>query len=230
MGAHTEVVIVRHGESWTNLVGARSASESSLGLTRRGVEQAQKVAQLLAGDAENQGGFGVLYCSPRRRCLETATPIAEALRLKAVVVPELRSLDHGAGNPWDPAGNGVATLPPLAPRAAVLPGAETWEGYLRRAGRFLAELPRTRPGERILIIGHAETQSAAVTEFLRLPMNAGAWWRAQVDHSGLSRWAHDFQDLPGADSGGCWALVSHNDTGHLTGAATHVAPAAGQEA
>ena len=214
MSGPTCVVIVRHGQSWTN-PAARGPSASSLGLTGFGVGQARQTAEHLASDAHEHGRFDAIYISPRRSCLETAEPFATALGIKPVVAQELRSLDHGPGDPWDPSRNAVGTLPPLAASAAALAGAETWEAYQRRTGQFLAGLPQAHPVGRVLIIGHAGTQCAAMTQFLRLPLASGRWWHAQLDHGGICRWTHEYQDLPGADRSGSWVLVGHNQTAHL---------------
>lgn len=215
MNARTELVIVRSGESWPNKVNPRTASESNLGLTGRGALQAQRIAHLLAVEAKAVGEFAALYSSPRRRALETAAPIAHALGLDPVVAQELRSLDHGPGDPWDPRRNSLATLPPLVPRAAVLAGAESWEAYLRRTGRCLADLADRHRGGRVVIVGHAGTQAAAMTGFLRLPVTAGSWFRAHLDPGGICRWSHEYPQLRGADREGCWTLLAHNETGHL---------------
>lgn len=217
MSARTELVIVRHGESWTSHVEARGASEANRGITARGLAQAKLTAEHLTAEAKETGGFDAAYVSPRRRCLETAAPIAEALGIKPVVAQELRSLDHERGRPFDPDSTDIGTIPPLMPRTPVLTGAETWESYLQRAGAFLEGLARRHPARRILVVAHAETQTAAVTRFLRLQPDAGSWWRAHVDHAGICRWFHEFQLLPGADKAGCWVLNAHNDTSHLKG-------------
>lgn len=210
-----EVLIVRHGQSWTNLVTSRPASQGSPGLTRLGFDQARECARFLGEDVEANGAFSTLYCSPRLRALETATVIAGTLGLTPMVAKELRSLDHGPGNPWNPGNNASGTIPPLAPRTPALVGAETWESYLGRAGRFLTGLPARHPGSRVLIVGHAETQTAAISAFLRLKVDSGSWWRAQVEHGGICRWAHEHQQVRGADRDGCWILAGHNETRHL---------------
>jgi probable phosphoglycerate mutase len=215
VNTRTELVIVRSGESWPNLVNPRSASASTVGLTAQGTVQAQRIAQSLALEAKTHGEFAALYLSPRRRALETAAPIGRTLGLDGVVAQELRSLDHGPGDPWDPRRNTLATLPPLAPRAAVLAGCESWEAYLRRTGRCLADLAERHRGSRVVIVGHAGTQTGAMTGFLRLPVTAGTWCRAQVDHGGICRWSHEHPQLRGADRDGCWTLLAHNETAHL---------------
>jgi probable phosphoglycerate mutase len=213
MSPATHVAIVRHGEAVANLeIGY--AAEACPGLTNRGHAQAEYAAAHLAAAAES---FDVLYVSPRRRCIETAEPIAKALRLELSIVADLRSAVHGPGDPWNVQTNRIATIPPFAPEAEPIPGAESWGSYMCRAGAFLSTLPDRHPGARVLIVGHAETQDAAMSVYLGL----GPQWRTCAfqysEYTAISRWRHSRVHLPGAHEGGLWALVSHNDCGHLAG-------------
>ena len=140
MSVVPRVTIVRHGEAVVNTVRGTAAADCK-GLTSRGRGQAEYTALHLARAAGEEGGYDFLYVSPRRRCVESAEPIAKALNLDVVFAPLLRSLDHGPGDPWDPESNAIGTIPPLAPDAAPLPGAECWASYRARAGGFLADLP-----------------------------------------------------------------------------------------
>jgi len=113
----TSVTIVRHGEAVINTERGLAA-EDCRGLTHRGRAQAEYIAIHLAASTRADAGFDVLYASPRRRCMESVEPVAKALNLDVVFAPELRSLDHGPGDPWDPESNAIGTIPPLAPEAA----------------------------------------------------------------------------------------------------------------
>lgn len=216
MSEVTRVTIVRHGEAVINAERGLAAADCR-GLTRRGRGQAEYTALHLAASAAADGGFDVLYVSTRRRCVESAEPIAKALSLDVVFAPELRSLDHGPGDPWDPETNAIGTIPPLAPDAAPLPDAECWASYRQRAGGFLADLPARHPGASVLIIAHAETQDAAIAAYFGLGPGSGARAYQITWHTGISRWRHHRQQWPGAHDGGAWALLAHNDVGHLEG-------------
>ena len=217
MSEVTRVTIVRHGEAVVNTVNRGLAAADCRGLTRRGHGQAKYTAMYLAASVAADGGFDVLYASPRRRCVESAEPIAKALGLDVVFAPELRSLDHGPGDPWDPETNANGTIPPLAPEAAPLEGAECWASYRRRAGGFLTDLPVRHPGGSVLIIAHAETQDAALAAYFGLDPGSGARAYQITWHTGISRGRHHRQQWPGAHASGAWALLTHNDVGHLAG-------------
>ncbi len=215
----THVTIVRHGEAVYHSERGYAA-EACPGLTNRGHAQAECAAAHLAAQVKP---FEVLYASPRRRCIETAEPIAKALHLELSVAMDLRSPDHGPGEPSNTATNLLDTIPPFAPTRMPLPGAETWASYMHRASGFLDALPDRHPGARVLIVGHAETQDAAMAAYLGL----GGDWRTRAfqysDHTAISRWRHSRVELPGAYERGLWALVAHNDSHHLAGTSLETA-------
>jgi probable phosphoglycerate mutase len=215
VSAVTRVTIVRHGEALVNLEKG-IAAEDCKGLTGRGRGQIEYAALHLAKQAAEIGGFDVLYASPRRRCVESAEPIAKALNLQVQFAPELRSLDHGPGDPWDPQANAIATLPPLAPDTPALDGAETWASYQARAGAFLTALPGRHPGAHVLIVAHAETQDSAIAAYFGLGPDSGARVYQVTGHTGISRWRHHHPRWLGEHDGGTWALLAHNDLRHLT--------------
>lgn len=84
----TEFVLIRHCEGWTHSDAA--GSQAVQGLTSRGVAQAQALAAYLVQEVARLGTVTALYSSPLLRCLETATPIAQALRLTTSLAPQLR--------------------------------------------------------------------------------------------------------------------------------------------
>lgn len=84
----TELVLIRHCEGWTPSDAA--GSQAVQGLTGRGVAQAQALAAYLVQEVPRLGTVAELYSSPLLRCLETATLIAQALRLTPKLAPQLR--------------------------------------------------------------------------------------------------------------------------------------------
>jgi 2,3-bisphosphoglycerate-dependent phosphoglycerate mutase len=100
-----ELYIIRHGQSTNNVIedvpGYESQRVSDPPLTELGQQQAEKVAEFIATTANpdqkiaqqaaslhlNGGGIGIthLYCSAMHRALQTARPIAKALRLQPEV-------------------------------------------------------------------------------------------------------------------------------------------------
>ena len=81
---------IRHGETDWN-VGRRVQGTTDVPLSARGREQAEELAERLAGQP-----IGAIYSSDLRRALETARPLAARLGLDVIVDPILRERNFGA--------------------------------------------------------------------------------------------------------------------------------------
>lgn len=198
----TEIVLAQHGDAWTgsqNNAAARPGFRQ--GLSGDGARQARLLAAALARQSQQSGVFDALYTCPSLYCLETATVISDALGIPLSVVAALRTPDAEM----------LTRTGALIPAPRRTEPADWWEAYAGRAGTFLTGVPQAHPGARVLIVGHASTQRAALTAFLRLPPRSG-WWAAPLEHGAICRWTHtsDSEDLAG-----CWALTAHNDVEHL---------------
>ncbi len=101
-----ELFIVRHGDA---IPGADEIIPSGiyddLPLSRIGREQAIALAERLSDTH-----FDAMYCSPLRRCLETAAPLAERLDLAPVIVPDLKEIRLGEVRPLPAGGEGLDAL------------------------------------------------------------------------------------------------------------------------
>jgi 2,3-bisphosphoglycerate-dependent phosphoglycerate mutase len=89
----TEVVLVRHGASEAAVVGAKFPlvdGHSDPALSEAGRDQAETVAECLAGEE-----IAGLFVSSLRRTHETAAPLAEAIGIEPVVVPQLSEVFLG---------------------------------------------------------------------------------------------------------------------------------------
>ena len=98
-----DLFLIRHGESYNNALEDGSQRVSDPPLTGLGEEQAERVASHLARgghlDAAERAGrpaLDSLYCSPMRRALQTARPIAAALG----TAPEVWIDIHEVGGIW----------------------------------------------------------------------------------------------------------------------------------
>lgn len=86
----TTVYLARHGESDWN-AERRWQGHADRPLTERGREQAEALAERLAGVE-----LEAVYASDLRRAWETAGPVARSHGLDVVRVPELREVDVGS--------------------------------------------------------------------------------------------------------------------------------------
>lgn len=80
---------VRHGQSTYNAEG-RIQGQSNVPLSELGRRQGEAVARALADEP-----IEALYCSPLRRALDTAQPVAEALGLEIQIIPLLKEIHAG---------------------------------------------------------------------------------------------------------------------------------------
>ena len=144
--------LVRHASTaWT---GSRWLGNRDLPLTAAGRSEAAAAADRLAAVATP--GTAVVS-SPARRALETAAAIAERLRVRARVDPDLREVDVGRaeGLTWEDVRR---ELPGLADALMVgrrvdWPGGETADAVRSRVGRAWARLAaRSEP---VVVVTHA---------------------------------------------------------------------------
>jgi hypothetical protein len=115
-GNEQSIVIdfVRHGQSVANAAGLFDTSVPGTGLTLLGQQQAQAIANMLAGE----GPYAGIYASQLIRTQETAAPLANLLGINNVqVLPGLNELYAGAFN----------GLPQISPAGLLyLVGPVTW--------------------------------------------------------------------------------------------------------
>lgn len=212
MAIATELVVARHGEAECNVAGRVGGDKGCTGLTARGHAQADHLAQRLAAEHAKRP-YEVMYCSPRRRCRETADPIARALHLAATTDRNLRGPDHGTadGQPWTDIKTAFGSALQHQPHKVIAEGGESWNGYLARAKAALEQILQQHHGQRILVIGHGETIEAAHTLLLGLAEGSSirVWFTS--GHTAIARW-HLQVNIHHCRT---WLLAAHNDTCHL---------------
>lgn len=87
MSKHSEIWLIRHGETAWSLSGAHT-SRTDLPLTERGRERAASIGRALAGRQ-----FALVLTSPMQRARDTCA--AAGFGTVAVVEPRLQELDYG---------------------------------------------------------------------------------------------------------------------------------------
>lgn len=83
-----QLYVVRHGESVANDEG--KLPEPNTPLTKRGIEQANSIAEYLRGKQVE-----VVYSSPLERAIQTSRIISDKLGLAVVELPGLSDMDYG---------------------------------------------------------------------------------------------------------------------------------------
>lgn len=212
MAPTTELVVARHGEAACNVAGIVGGNRSCTGLTDLGRGQVERLAARLADEHEERP-YAAFFATPRRRVIQTAEIIAQALCVPITIDPELRGPDHGDadGRAWADVKTAFQGPPQHAPDRPYADGSETWNEYLRRATSALRTILARHHGERILIAAHGETVEATHTLLLGLPPNACLRLGFVTAHASLTRWQRPTNRFGRT----IWQLVTHNDTQHL---------------
>jgi probable phosphoglycerate mutase len=208
----TELIIARHGEAHCNLAGLVGGDKTCTGLTDHGRQQMTRLAHRLREEHETGTPVTALYAAPRRRVQESAEILSGALSLPVRTEPALSGPRHGEadGRRWEDIKSAFGGPPQSKPDRPYAPGSETWNEHLARVTACLANLTQRHAGQRLLIMGHAETVEAAFT--LLLTLSPGTCTRAgfAADHASLTRW-HMRRNRFGQ---AVWILTAFNDTRH----------------
>lgn len=176
-----ELFIIRHADAIPEADEIiPSGIYDDLPLSRQGREQANALAQRLS-----KLSFNTIYSSPLRRCQETAAPLAKALRLTPILVPDLKEIRLGEIRPLpnDPHDLEALTkalqerqidIVRLAGSAGnwdAIPGSEPSRAFRSRVVTALDEIARRHLGERVLVFAHGGVVNAYVAEVLGLAVD-----------------------------------------------------------
>jgi probable phosphoglycerate mutase len=199
-----EVLLIRHGASVRTRPGDPVPLTDGHGdpaLAPEGLRQAQRLADRLRHEP-----IAAIFVSGLRRTVQTAAPLADALGLEPVVVPELREVHLGA---WEDgafldrfeAGDEIAVRALAEERWDLIPGAEAAADFGLRVRRGVdAVVAGSAPGSRVAVFAHA----AVIGELCRQATASRPFAFIWSDNGGVSRLAI----LPG----GVWLLRAFNET------------------
>jgi len=145
------VYLARHGETTWNVDGRYQGQLNESELTSRGKLQAAGLA-----DALGPAGVGAIISSPLRRCVQTASAVAETCNVKIQIQPLLREISHGT---WEGLLKGdVQRTDPQTlalwrerPYGVTFDGGETLEAVTQRWNNFADDF---RPPAPTLIVTH----------------------------------------------------------------------------
>ncbi|SCF84936.1 MULTISPECIES: histidine phosphatase family protein [unclassified Streptomyces] len=164
----TSLFLARHGETvWHE--ENRYTGISDIGLTPRGIEQADGLGVWAAG-----AGLDAIVTSPLARARRTAEPAVRSTGLAAVVEPDLRELDFGVAE-----GRTIAELEASYPQevadfrrdpvAHPLPGGENPKTAATRGATALLRLAETHQGRRVLTVAHNTLLRLVLCRLLGIP-------------------------------------------------------------
>jgi probable phosphomutase (TIGR03848 family) len=165
----TLVLYVRHGTTPTT--GAVLPGRApGLHLAESGREQAERAAGRIAA----LGDIAAVYASPLERTRETAAPIARATGRRVRINRSLVECDFGT---WT--GARLADLRKLpewsivqqSPSRFRFPSGESFAEMQLRITSGVDRLVADHPGERIVVVSHADPIKAAVAQALGTPLD-----------------------------------------------------------
>ncbi len=164
------LLLIRHGENDYTKTHRLAGRLPGVHLNEFGQKQAQALAEALA-----QVPIKAIYSSPLERAMETAAPIAKAVRLP--VQKEKGLLDTNVGD-WQ--GKSLKRLylhkhwkvVQRAPSRAQFPNGETfYECQNRIVNTIDAILSRHKPKDIVACVFHADPIKLAVAHYIGLPLD-----------------------------------------------------------
>jgi broad specificity phosphatase PhoE len=179
----TRLLLVRHGQTDMSVDDA-FCGVSDVSLTPTGFRQAQALAERL-----RRGHVDALYCSPQKRALETAAPIAAALELEIRKHDALREIDFGL---WENRSRVelIRECPQLMDaweRGLWMgnpPGGESRQALIARVVPAVIELLTLHVGQTILLVSHRTTLRLLTGHMLDMAFSSSR--RLQVSPTGLT--------------------------------------------
>ncbi len=169
----TELILARHGETeWNEKSLIQGAQD--IPLNKRGVSQAHKLADRLAGEQ-----LAGIYTSNLQRAVKTAEIITNKHNLAVKQKPNLQEINFGI---WE--GKSFAEIEEEAPDWIEKwksrpdlngpPQGENLTQLRNRAATVLEEIIDTHQGEKVLVVSHGGVIRALVSHYLGMPL-ADSW-------------------------------------------------------
>jgi broad specificity phosphatase PhoE len=150
----TDVLCVRHGESYSNTNDEFSCRKIDHGLTQRGIDESTCAAQWLS-----TCGVSAIYASPLKRAKETAIIIGQTLGSNFQIEEAFREVNVGLleGQPslqnWR-LHNDIIDSWKQGRWDVTFPKGESFTKLVRRVSQVLTKLASQNPGKRIVVITH----------------------------------------------------------------------------
>ncbi len=178
----TYLFLVRHGENeWTKR-GALAGRTPAVALNDKGLEQAQQVAQRL-----KEQPISAIYSSPLLRCLETAQPLADALKLPVSIDPGILEVDYGDWRGGDLKELGKRPewqLVQIFPGGFRFPGGETLREVQNRVITALERIRTDHEGEAVAVYAHGDVLRTGLAYYLGTPLDL--FQRIQISTASVS--------------------------------------------
>lgn len=166
----TTILLIRHGENEYVAKGRLAGRLPGVHLNDNGRQQAEAVAQALAN-----APIKAVYSSPLERCLETAQPLAAALKQEVIPQDGLVEVDFGE---WqdktlkDLRRRKLWKVVQANPSRLQFPGGDTFASAQQRIVQMLEHLNQQHePNEVIACFSHSDLIKLALSYYLGQPLD-----------------------------------------------------------
>lgn len=214
----TRLVLVRHGEAQSHVLGIVGGEVGCTGLSDLGRRQAHALRERLERTGE-LGEVHALYASSLPRAIETANILAPALGLDSPEVEhDLREWDPGEVDnlSWEEIESRFPRTQAWNPHQTRFPGSETWAEFGVRVGRVLHELADRHAGQTVLVACHGGVIEHSVVSLLGLGHH-GELATFDVHNCSVTEWFRPDPEELWWRPPGRWRLIRFNDAAHLDG-------------
>ena len=176
-----KIIIARHGETKGNTKKLAEGGGSEGSLTKKGHEQARKLAKRLESEH-----IDVIVVSPLNRTRQTAEPIIKTHpKAEVILDPELREMDFGIleGITYDEyiehkKKSGLSNLD------FKRDGGESYNDVYARAKRFTEQALKKYAGKTVLMVSHGVMLRQIIANLLNQQVDADK--RNSHDNTGIS--------------------------------------------
>jgi probable phosphoglycerate mutase len=197
------LLLVRHGHV-EGIAPERFRGRADIDLTSQGRQAVAQTAERLAG-----AQIDAIYCSPLKRCRDTANAIAATTHTPMSVLDDFNDLDYGAWQ-WKTHEEARAEDAELyarwrsAPQEVRFPGGESLSQLSERALRTIKILKARHAGRTVVTVAHDSVNRVILLDALGLGLER--YWRLEQSPCGINEIVYE---------GEATRLVRINDTGHL---------------
>jgi probable phosphoglycerate mutase len=164
------ILLIRHGENDYVKTGRMAGRLPGVHLNKKGREQAQALAEKLAG-----APIKAIYSSPLERAVETAEPLAKTLGLDLTLRPGLMETDIGEWQGLKAKGLSRLKIWKIVqnrPSLLRFPGGESFLETQQRICQELFSLAAQHdPKDIFACVSHADPIKLAVAYFIGLPLD-----------------------------------------------------------
>lgn len=210
----TNLYLIRHGQAVINVEPIVDGPKGDTGLTRLGVQQAERLRDRLRATGEIKAE--VLIASTLPRAAQTAQIIAPALGVPITWDAEVQELRP------DPEADGMTMEQAISkygkpdlrrnPFDHYFPGGENWGQFMLRVGTALERITSEHAGKTIVLVAHGGVIDGSIVCFsglqtLRFPPVAFYTRNTSITHWNLRTFGEAEKPV--------WTLMSYNDNLHV---------------